>query len=308
MFATHPILSSLWIIYVYYQIHHKFEGLRKIIWPIIIADLANVALVIAQQDSGWLYHIDNQNIYHRGPGFLLPAILSFGYLTWALIIIVYNRKKIEPRHFNALVLFPLPPAIGIILQFRVYGVSFMTGGVTISLLIVYLYVQNQSLNTDHLTGAFSRRGLEAYLQDKIRNIPSAGTFAAIMLDLDNFKKINDTFGHDVGDKVLAETVRLISGSLRKQDFISRYGGDEFYIILNSVDNNEDLVTVVEKIRTSIKKFNSASNKPYQVQFSMGYAVYDQNSGMDMEAFLKHIDSLMYENKRSKVPNPTALEV
>lgn len=304
MFATHPILSSLWIIYVYYQINHKFKGLWKSIWPIIIADLANIVLVIAQHDSGWLYYIDNQNIYHRGPGFLLPAILSFVYLIWALIIIVSNRKKIEPRHFYALVLFPVPPAIGIILQFMVYGVSFMTGGVAISLLIVYLYVQNQSLNSDYLTGAFNRRGLEAYLQDKIRNIPSAGTFAAIMLDLDNFKKINDTLGHDVGDKVLTEAVKLISSNLRKQDFVARYGGDEFYIILNGVDNNKDLVTVVEKIQTSIKKFNSASNEPYQVQFSMGYAVYDQNSNMGMEAFLKYIDSLMYENKRSKVPNLT----
>jgi len=301
LFTAYPVLPSLWIIYVHYQVHHNREGLRRIVWPITIIALANVIFVIAQRNIGWLYFIDDQNIYHRGPGFFLPVFITFGYLLWAFVIIISNRKAIDPRHFQALLLFPVPPAICIVLQLLIYGNSFMIGGVTISLLIVYLYIQNQGLNVDYLTGSFNRRRLEVYLQEKIRNSPCVETFAAIMLDLDNFKQINDTFGHDIGDKVLAEAVKLVSGNLRSQDFVARYGGDEFYIILNGVDNTKDLMTVVEKIQKCAMQYNETSSKPYQIQFSMGYAVYDRNSGMDMEAFLKYVDSLMYENKRSKNP-------
>ena len=174
----------------------------------------------------------------------------------------------------------------------------MIGGISISILIVYLYIQNQSLNTDYLTGASNRISLENYLDNRIRNICIYGTFSLIMLDIDNFKSINDTFGHNIGDKALEDSVNLIRSTLRAKDFIARYGGDEFYIVLDGVDNYKALYSVVKKLEAAVEKFNSNA-KLYELHFSMGYSVYDSNLGMGMEEFLKHVDFLMYKDKKSK---------
>jgi diguanylate cyclase (GGDEF)-like protein len=114
--------------------------------------------------------------------------------------------------------------------------------------------------------------------------------------MNNFKSINDTFGHDVGDDALETSVKLLKSCLRANDFIARFGGDEFYIVLD-VSNRDDLEATVSRINHCIEKFNESNLKPYKLSFSMGYAVYDCHSHMNVEEFQKKIDMLMYENKR-----------
>jgi diguanylate cyclase (GGDEF)-like protein len=123
------------------------------------------------------------------------------------------------------------------------------------------------------------------------------TFSAILIDMNDFKHINDSFGHSVGDKALEETASLLKSCLRTNDFVSRYGGDEFCIVLNISDQME-LEKVVNRIRRKVEEHNALSGELYKIEFSMGYAVYDYQSRMSVEAFQAHIDKLMYTNKRA----------
>ncbi len=120
-----------------------------------------------------------------------------------------------------------------------------------------------------------------------------------MLDIDNFKRINDTLGHDAGDAALETAVRLVRGSLRSRDFVARYGGDEFYVVLDGISMERDLHLVVDKIQAAARKHNESRRTPFRIEFSVGCAVYNPDSGMDMDHFLKHIDALMYLDKRQK---------
>lgn len=216
----------------------------------------------------------------------------------ALIMVVENRNTIEKKKFFSLIFFPIPPSICVILQMFFYGLAVNLSSISISLLVVFINIQNHSMNIDYLTGAYNRKKLDIYMKEKINCCNGNKPFAAILIDMDNFKFINDTFGHIAGDNALETSVKLIKSCIRKTDFLARFGGDEFCIVLELEDIN-DLEATVFRINNSLKLYNLHSNNKYRLGFSMGYAVYDYNSHMNVEEFQKHIDMLMYEKKRKK---------
>ena len=123
-------------------------------------------------------------------------------------------------------------------------------------------------------------------------------FSAILLDINNFKYINDTYGHNVGDQALETAAKLLKSCLRANDFIARFGGDEFCIILD-VSAKDDLDAMVSRINNCIEAHNKIESHLYSIGFSMGYAVYDKKLYASAEDFLKHIDTLMYQQKQKK---------
>ena len=120
----------------------------------------------------------------------------------------------------------------------------------------------------------------------------------IYLDVDNFKYINDTFGHQEGDKVLIEAVKLFKSTLREVDIICRLGGDEFLLIFpeNSLD---DVPIIRERLSKNLKKLNQSLNKPYQLNFSFGLSYYDPSNPQPMDELIRIADEKMYEEKKRK---------
>lgn len=296
IFFFGPVIPSLWVMYVYYQIFHKIEIRSKIIYLIIAVNVINFLLVILSQSFKWYYYIDSENIYHRGELYWVSILLMVVLMAVALIIVVENRNSIEKKKYFSLIFFPIPPSICVILQMLFYGLAVNLSSVSISLLVVFINIQNHSMNIDYLTGAYNRKKLDIYMKEKISCCSENKTFAAILIDMDNFKFINDTFGHIAGDNALETSVKLIKSCIRKTDFLARFGGDEFCIVLEMEDIS-DLETTIFRINHSLKIHNQHSNNQYKLGFSMGYAVYDYNAHMNVEEFQKHIDILMYEKKR-----------
>lgn len=215
----------------------------------------------------------------------------------AFVMIIGNRKNLGKKSFFSLIFFAIPPSISIILQIAFYGISLILNGVVLSLLVVFLNIQNHSMYTDHLTGVSNRRKLDAYLKQKVSLSSKEKGFSAILIDINNFKYINDTYGHDIGDDALETTAKLLKSCLRSGDFIARFGGDEFCIIVDILDKN-DLEALVCRIKNCFEKYNKSGSRPYELGFSVGYAVYDCQSNKSAAEFLKQIDMLMYENKQA----------
>ncbi|WP_229855200.1 sensor domain-containing diguanylate cyclase [Candidatus Sulfurimonas marisnigri] len=129
---------------------------------------------------------------------------------------------------------------------------------------------NKQISKDSLTGAVSRRGLKSIFMNQYElSLATNNSFVLAMCDLDNFKKINDTFGHVAGDKVLKHFVDIVKKHIRNSDIIIRYGGEEFTIILPAIDKTNGF-KVLEKIRKDFKKnvlkFNG---KSIETTVSMG---------------------------------------
>ncbi len=295
IFILNPVLSSFWLLYAHDQVFQNEEKTRKLYFPLIIINVVNAVIVVLTQFFGWYYYIDSNNIYHRGPLFSIAFSITLILMIIAFLLIITNRKKIDNNHYFSLVFFAIPPFVCSILQIIFYGISIVLNSVVLSLLIVFLNIQNHSIYTDYLTGVSNRKKLDIYLREKIKSSTENKTFSAIMIDLNNFKTINDTYGHDSGDYALRISAKLLNSCIKPKDFIARFGGDEFCLVLDVYDKVL-LENIVRRINNCIEMYNETSDKPYIISFSMGYEVYDYNSNMGIEEFQKHIDKLMYENK------------
>lgn len=301
LFLFAPLIPSIWLAYVHYQIYQDENRTRKLLYPLLSISAINFIVLNFSLMDGWFYYIDSSNIYHRGPLYLVPASVPFIFIIVTSVLIFKYKSKITEKYYLPLLLFALPPLIATLFQLIFYGVSLVLNGMVLSILIVQLNIQNKNVFTDYLTGVSNRKKLDSYLRDKIESSTCGRTFSAIMMDIDDFKDINDKFGHDIGDKALQIFANLITTSIRSNDFIGRFGGDEFYVILE-VSDEEGLLDVVKRIKNNIDKYNDIGEDPYLLECSMGYAVYDYESKMTSEDFQRYIDNLMYENKRLRKNN------
>lgn len=134
------------------------------------------------------------------------------------------------------------------------------------------------------------------MKTKLRKSANGKNFSAILIDLKDFKQINDKWGHDVGDEALKDAARIIKKCLGNNDLAARFGGDEFFIILE-IGDVEALEQVVSQLKNTVSQFNAEGKRAYEINFSTGYAVYDAALQMSPGEFFKHIDMLMYEDKR-----------
>ena len=151
---------------------------------------------------------------------------------------------------------------------------------------------------DSLTGLPNRKlfsdRLGIALAQAQRNQKKVGV---AMLDLDNFKDVNDTLGHDVGDLLLKAAAERLSAALRKGDTVARFGGDEFVLILPDLKAIEDAIQVAQKIVDSFCKPFLIDTHQLVVTTSIGIAVYP-NDGTDEGILLKNADIAMYQAKQA----------
>ena len=299
LYTLNSFIPSLWLLYVYFQFYSDKRKIKPIFYAITGANFLNFFLLIASQFLGWYYYIDANNVYYRGPLFGISVAIACILLCYSILIIVKNRNRVERKVYHTLLFFSIPPLIGIFLQTKIYGIPFIPNSVAIFLLIVFLNIQNQNIYSDYLTGVHNRKKLDAYLQEKVEQCKKKPDFSAILLDFDDFKEINDTFGHQTGDDALITAVSLIKDCLRPNDFLSRYGGDEFCIVLDIAEKRE-LENVINRIHQHVEKYNNAEIKPYKINFSKGYAIYDCKTDIGVEAFQNYIDREMYKEKKRKL--------
>ncbi|MGI5849854.1 MAG: diguanylate cyclase [Christensenellales bacterium] len=204
LYIVVPAAPSLWVLYTNYQIYQDNNRMKTPKRILITFFVLNALISIANIFFGWYFRVDAQNIYHRGDYFWVYPVYNLSLIVYTFIFILINRRLIEKKLFFSLLLYYPPQIIGILIQTFSYGVSYNWTGMMLSLLIIYFNIQNRGLNTDYLTGAYSRRQLDQYAKARVRNITDGNPFSAIMFDLDGLKQINDHFGHDIGDEALKD--------------------------------------------------------------------------------------------------------
>jgi diguanylate cyclase (GGDEF)-like protein len=122
-------------------------------------------------------------------------------------------------------------------------------------------------------------------------------FALMFIDLDGFKSVNDTLGHDAGDELLIKTAKRLLSCVRESDTVARMGGDEFTIILQSISTSENVELVAQKIINNLSDPFKLKENNAQIGASIGISLFPDN-GDDMETLLKKADEAMYEAKKA----------
>ena len=152
-------------------------------------------------------------------------------------------------------------------------------------------------NFDPLTGLPNRRMFYDRLGQEVKRSHRTGLPMALMfLDLDHFKEVNDTLGHDVGDALLKEASQRLHSCIRETDTVSRLGGDEFTVILGELDDSGSVNRVANDILRNLSEPFRLGDKEAHVSASIGITLYPKD-GMEIEELIKNADQAMYEAKR-----------
>ena len=152
--------------------------------------------------------------------------------------------------------------------------------------------------TDELTGLYNRRGffLLADQQLKIARRTQTSYFI-LFADLDGLKRINDTLGHEMGDRVIVDAAQILKQTFREADIVARLGGDEFALFIPNFSGDSS-INFQARLQENIDRFNQHSERAY-ISISLGVEFGDLNNEVLLEQLLAKADKLMYEHKRTK---------
>ena len=161
--------------------------------------------------------------------------------------------------------------------------------------------------TDELTGLCNRRRFfiltEQYLKVAIRTKKKP---LLLFIDMDDLKGINDRYGHNEGDQALIDLANILKRTFRESDIVARIGGDEFVVLLESPDENEEIL--ITRLYENIRDYNSKVSQDYKLSVSVGAAHFDPESPISIDQFLSKADASMYAQKRERRKKESRLRV
>jgi diguanylate cyclase (GGDEF)-like protein len=284
-----------WLLYLHHLLKGKKVYERLIIYiylPFVI--LATVSVTLSTFGIPIMYTIKPSGGIERHVMYSVIIFTEYLIMIGSVFYVIWNRNKISRIEYLTLIAYLLPPAVGIFLNETLSGVDLIWPSMTISLVMVYTNIQSRMTNTDPLTGVFNRREYEKQVEYLSSQKGMHKKICAIMIDIDNFKKINDEESHQAGDQALIEVSQILQKSIRKNDFIARIGGDEFCIMIES-DQMDILHQIVNRINEQMQLFNVAWEGK-KIRLSMGYGIYDAVYHKNFKQFFEKLDRLMYDDK------------
>ena len=235
--------------------------------------------------------------------YLLKAFIlsSISFLLFATCYIISITH--EPVYISNLIntFKPYIYLVNMLITFATLLASTILFYIEINSAYQSLYDKNQELdnlaNTDPLTGLYNRRTMTVHVQNMYEDYHSTHKpFSLIVCDIDDFKKINDTYGHERGDEVLVKISSILSSLTRGLDFVCRWGGEEFIVFLRDIDKSTAHATA-ERIRQEIEKteihFGDAT-----IHVTMTFGVSCVTETDDYEKLFDLADSRMYDGKKS----------
>lgn len=155
--------------------------------------------------------------------------------------------------------------------------------------------------TDPLTGLYNRRGFMALAEQQIKAATRTNKkMSLLFIDIDDMKRINDTWGHEEGDRALVSATTVLKKTFRESDILARMGGDEFAVL--AVDAAENPEIVLGRLAEQIGLHNAVPDHLYEISMSIGMAVYDPQVPCSLDNLISRADTLMYEQKKMKSVN------
>lgn len=266
-----------------FLLSHLYIVISAVLATIILGwDYGFYLIIIAIASTTYLNIFKNRVIAHLLAGFDF-AIFIFVYM----ISNIYFPK--EPGEFVeifyisnlALLLFLF------VVIFKVYGI---VNQINIKDLHRYRHELKTASQTDHLTGLINKRALNIILSKK-----SNKTITIAMCDIDNFKSINDKFGHNVGDEVLKTLAKIFTKNTNKSDIVCRWGGEEFVIVATNT-SRINFINQIQNIRFIINQTPVKISNNKSIHFTVTFGISD--SGTDPNKLTDQADKRLYKGKRS----------
>ncbi|MGL1890470.1 MAG: GGDEF domain-containing protein [Spirochaetaceae bacterium] len=293
-FSLNPLVPAVWLVYIDYKVVGSLARLKRRIFASEFVIIAIVFMIINIK-TGWFYSFNN-NLYQRGPYSIFIFVYLWLILLASIPILIKNKRSLDTSIITSYFFFTFFPICSVLFQTYFMNTLLIWNSAALACLATFVILELRNLSKDFLTGLSTRRELELWIINRLRNPNIKKTFAVIVIDLNDFKEINDNFGHKEGDEALKIFSNIINILFKKKDIVGRYGGDEFLII---VDSSYELIIekAINRISTDIEEYNNKEIKPYKLKFSAGAVMYDPNKHSNYKELIHDADSHMYKVKR-----------
>ena len=317
-----PRIANFLLLVGIYAITYKEQFFLKFYNEIIIIGYLSTAIAIC-----FAIFIAREGDYAHGLYFAALMGLLFMSFTWSYLPIkyplimsgfiiaiyalikIYIHKDTSGSHFLTFIgqIFYLFSVVTVAATAQIIRDNLIKRNITLKDNLKLIAIkkteelekQRELANLDMLTGIPNRRYITECLREALIEAEQNDTqLTLLFIDLNGFKGINDTFGHDAGDKVLEITAKRIENIIRKEDYIARLGGDEFLLGFVSTEYSKEIVNAYSgKLRTNIKAPIAFNGKTFSVGTSIGVSNYPTD-GVDIETLIRVADQKMYFDKQS----------
>ena len=295
------LLAFSWFMYMAASIRLSFRNVRKvrILWTLpMIVFILGMAIAYAAAPYFWIDESGELSKWYYLMLIGAPCI----YLISAFVLSMKQARNAESKDdallFRLIGIYPLSIlGFGLVQTFALNAPLFCFG---CTVMMLFFYIQNMQtlVSVDALTRLNNRGQIARYMR-QARYKENVKSYS-LMIDIDNFKTINDTYGHAEGDRALilvSDVLKKAVEQTRSAVFIGRYGGDEFTVFFQCAEGDVLPEQMIENVRAVLKEKQREAALPYQLNISVGYDVLrDRND--TMEASLLRADKNLYENKRA----------
>lgn len=289
LFLGNVMIGYLWAKFIMVHMNIPFSDIRRNIYRTI--GLISIVLLVINIFYPLVFSVSDGR-YQRGFAYIIFLIFAAFYILDSLYLYVKRVKKNGSLKLFPVHIFLIPVILGVVIQAFFVEIAITWTSIAISVAGIMTALKNEIIFTDCLTGLYNRVYLE-FLHKRACNKKDCWV-SGIMIDLNGFKQINDNYGHAEGDLALCIVADLLRKSFSEYGVVTRYAGDEFVIMLNTIDDQ-----LIQKIIKSAKKNfvteNEKNDKPYQLSASMGYAITNL-SNETIDDFMNRIDEQMYQDK------------
>lgn len=333
VFCINYILMSFFATYVWLTVsknqHHKPAALHTVYALSVIG----ILLLIITQFTGLFYYFDDHNLYHRGNFYLLSQAIAVSGIALCFFMLISYRKNLDRITFLSMMSFFVLPVLATIYQALAYGFSLQCLAIVISTHIMFImdtvelnlrsYSQQAAYEKaryeaehDGMTGLLNKKAGWKHMRKYFDRMDSHDEAMLMFVDIDDFKIINDTYGHTVGDFWIREVASQLRHIYRQDDIICRYGGDEFIVLIRNTASEQVLETTLGMFFQQLTR--ASEQRGQDVHCSVGVCRVaairisgnrdtsrntdgengeDTRGGVDFGQCVKQADLALYETKR-----------
>ena len=272
---------------------------RKAIVLITLPILVVMGLILSSPFTHFAFFIDESGYFQRGTIYFIQQTGYLYILVAAILCLVYRKRcstSRERKHLDVLAMFPLSPALfGSLQIIAPSGVApTLQFSILISMFLVFVDELDQKITRDSLTQLTNHYEFERILQNKMNGrSPSNPKLYVLVCDMDDFKSINDNFGHIEGDEALKLVAGVLNRTGKKHGAkCARMSGDEFLSLIEA-DSRDEAESYIAEIHANLHE--ASRSLPYKLEISIGIAEYDGN--MPLMELISKADQRMYTQKR-----------
>ena len=270
--------------------------------------MVNVGLLFSTPFTHVFYYIGPGTELLPGKHYELMIAIDGAYIVaagiLAVIRLVKNRYYKQRSAHIAALFFSLQVFSSGILQTVYWRVPILCYGLTGALFCIYLIFMEDLIALDPLTGVNNRKQMEIYLKHKLDSAVSRKKLYLIIMDIDRFKEINDTFGHETGDRVLIQFVKTVQDlcdrrrKINNETFLlSRYGGDEF-VVIAEIEERTELERFLDELRDALRELSVDGADLCGIQMSTGYVcAMEKELELSVAGLFRAADRRLYSEKQ-----------